>query len=245
MFTNNPKGDSLNNGYKIPNHLAIIPDGNRRWSKQHGMPPWKGHWEGAETMDKFFNWCLELGIPQVSIWVGSTENLTSRPMKEISELFKTYYAFLDRLEKKQPVLDKYQVKVRFIGDLDRLPKRMLKLMGKIMATTAGYQKRILNILVNYGGKFEILNVVKRLADTFVKLGKVQISERTIEKNLMVPVPVDLVIRTGGHARMSNFMLWQSSYAEMIFLNKLWPDFTKKDLTDCIKEFTRRQRNFGK
>lgn len=235
----------MQDSLKIPNHLAIIPDGNRRWSKQHKMPPWKGHWEGAETMDKFFNWCLELGVPQVSIWIGSTENLSARPIRELSELFKAYYAFLDRLEKKQPILDKYQVKVRFIGDLGKLPKRMLKIMRNIMSATARYQKRVLNILVHYGGKFEILNIMKKIAEKAVRFGKIEITEKDIERNLMVPIPVDLVIRTGGTARLSNFMMWQASYAELIFLNKLWPDFTRKDLEKCLKEYSNRKRNFGK
>jgi len=239
------KGELVNNGFKVPNHLAIIPDGNRRWAKEHDMPAWKGHWEGGKVVDNLFDWCAELGIPNATIWASSTENLKIRPKKEVRELFKVYQHFLERWEKKESILDKYKIKVRFIGDIEKLPKEVVNLMGKIMMKTAPYQKRMFNILINYGGKLEILNVMKRLAETFVKLGKVQITEKVIQKNLMVPVPVDLIIRTGGNSRLSNFMLWQSTYAEMIFLDKLWPDFTKKDLVNCIKEFNRRQRNFGK
>lgn len=234
-----------NGELQIPNHLALIPDGNRRWAEKHGMPAWKGHWEGGETVDKFVDWCIELGVPNVSIWTGSTENLKTRPIREVKELFKVYQHFLEKWEKKESILDKYQVKVRFIGDIEKLPKDLVKVMGKIVAKTARYQKRMVNILINYGGKFEILNAMKKMAQTFVRLGKVEVSEKAIEKNLMVTMPVDLVLRTGGYARMSNFMLWQASYAELIFLDKLWPDFTKRDLVSCLKEFTRRQRNFGK
>lgn len=235
----------LHNGLKIPNHIALIPDGNRRWSKERGMPVWKGHWEGGETLDKFFDWCIEFGIPNVSIWAGSTENLSVRSKREVSELFKVYQHFLERWEKKESILDKYQVKVRFVGDLGKLPKPLITIIGRIMEKTAKYQKRFFNILINYGGKFELLNAMKKLAETFVKIGKIEITEKDIEKNLMVPIPVDLVIRTGGTARLSNFMMWQASYAELIFLNKLWPDFTRKDLEKCLKEYSNRKRNFGK
>ncbi|MBI4010183.1 MAG: di-trans,poly-cis-decaprenylcistransferase [Candidatus Aenigmarchaeota archaeon] len=238
-------GEMLNNGLKIPNHIAIIPDGNRRWSKQHDMPPWKGHWKGGEVVDNLFDWCVEMGIPNVSIWAGSTENLTVRSKKEVTELFKVYQHFLEKWVKKESILDRYQVKVRFVGDIETLPNDLVKLMGKIMVKTAKYQKRMFNVLINYGGKFELLNVMKKLAEAFVKAGKIEITEKAVEKKLMIPVPVDLVVRTGGFTRLSNFMLWQSSYAELIVLNKLWPDFTKKDFMNCIKEFTRRQRNFGK
>ncbi len=120
----------------VPQHIALIPDGNRRFAKQHGMPPWKGHWKGAETVDNFLNWCLELGVPQVSIWIGSTENLGTRPKREVEELFKVYYHFLEKWEERESILDKYEVKVRFVGDLSRLPKKLLQLMVKIMMKTA-------------------------------------------------------------------------------------------------------------
>ncbi len=235
----------MNNGLKVPNHLAIIPDGNRRWSKLHDMPAWKGHWKGGEVVDNLFDWCIELGIPNVSLWVGSTENLKVRSKKEITELFKVYQHFLEKWEKKESILDRYQVKVRFVGDIEKLPKELVNLIGSIMSKTAKYQRQAFNVLINYGGKFELLNVMKKLASVFVKAGKIEISEKVVEKNLMVPIPVDLIVRTGGYNRISNFMLWQSTYAELIFLNKMWPDFTKKDLVNCIKEFNRRQRNFGK
>ena len=235
----------MNDGFKVPNHLAIIPDGNRRWSKLHDMPVWKGHWKGGEVVDNLFDWCIELGIPNVSLWVGSTENLRVRSKKEITELFKVYQHFLEKWEKKESILDRYQVKVRFIGDIEKLPKELVNLIGNIMSKTAKYQRQAFNVLINYGGKFELLNVMKKLASVFVKAGRIEINEKVVEKNLMVPIPVDLIVRTGGYSRISNFMLWQSSYAELIFLNKMWPDFTKKDLVNCIKEFNRRQRNFGK
>jgi tritrans,polycis-undecaprenyl-diphosphate synthase [geranylgeranyl-diphosphate specific] len=228
----------------VPSHLAIIIDGNRRWARARGLPPWVGHRRGAKTFDKFLNWCLELEIPQVSVYALSTENL-NRPKKELEELFKIYYEFLKKWEKKMSVLDKHEVKVRFIGDLAKLPPKLVKLMGKFMARTAKYQKKFLNILIAYGAHFELTETFKKIAEKIIRVGRIEITEKDIEQNLLVPVPVDLLIRTGGMSRLSNFLLWQSAYAEIIVLKKLWPDFTKKDLIWCIREFNRRQRNFGR
>lgn len=233
------------NGLIIPNHLGIIIDGNRRWAQKRGMPPWYGHRYGAKNLENFLNWCLELNIPHVSIFTLSTENL-NRPKRELEELFNLYYKYLKKWErKKDGFLDKYEVRLRFVGDLSRLPPKLVRLMGKLMQKTAKYQKRFLNLLVAYGSHFEIKEVVKKLVQKCVEKGMVEISEKDIEENLLVPVPLDLVIRTGGYSRLSNFMVWQANYAEIITLKKLWPDFTKKDLINCIKKYSQIQRNFGK
>jgi undecaprenyl diphosphate synthase len=191
------------------------------------------------------NWCLELGIPQVSVYVLSTENL-NRPKKELSELFRLFYEYFERWEKeKESFLDKYQVKVRFVGDLERLPSRLVKLMGKIMRRTAKYQKKALNIMIAYGSKFELTQAIKKIAEKAVKLGRIEITEKDIEANLLVPAPLDLVIRTGGVSRLSNFMLIQAAYAEIFTTKVLWPDFSKKDLIKAIKWYNSVQRNFGR
>jgi undecaprenyl diphosphate synthase len=191
------------------------------------------------------NWCLELGIPQVSVYVLSTENL-NRPKKELEELFKLFYEYFERWEKeKDGFLDKYQVKVRFIGDLERLPPKLIRLMGKIMRKTAKYQKNFLNIMIAYGSKFELTQAIKKIAEKAIKLGKIEITEKDIEANLLVPTPLDLVIRTGGFSRLSNFMLIQAAYAEIFTTKVLWPDFSKKDLIRAIKWYNSVQRNFGK
>lgn len=230
---------------EVPNHLGVIIDGNRRWAQKRGMPAWYGHRQGAKTLENFLNWCLELKIPQVSVFTLSTENL-NRPKREVEELFKLYYEYLDKwANKKNGFLDKYEVRVRFIGDLSKLPPKLVRLMGKLMQKTAKYQKKILNLLVAYGTHFELTEVVKKIAEKALKTGKLVVTPREIEKNLLIPTPVDLLIRTGGEYRISNFLVWQISYSELIFLSKLWPDFTKKDLIWCIKEFNRRQRRFGK
>jgi undecaprenyl diphosphate synthase len=189
------------------------------------------------------NWCLELGIPQVSVYVLSTENL-NRPKRELEELFRLFYEYFGRWE-KESFLDKYQVKVRFVGDFERLPPKLVRLMGKIMRKTAKYQKKVLNIMIAYGSKFELTQAIKKIAEKAIKLGKIEITEKDIEANLLVPVPLDLVIRTGGFSRLSNFMLIQAAYAEIFTTKVLWPDFSKKDLIKAIKWYNSVQRNFGR
>jgi tritrans,polycis-undecaprenyl-diphosphate synthase [geranylgeranyl-diphosphate specific] len=231
----------------IPNHLGIIIDGNRRWARARGLPPWEGHRAGAEKLNEFLNWCLEVGIPQVSIYTLSTENL-NRPKEELKHLFKLLEEYVDGLlndKKKFALLEKYEVRVRFVGELNRLPKKLIRLMGKLMEKTAKYQKRVLNFLVAYGGKSEIVNAVKKLAEEVIKHGKIEITEKDIEKHLYVPQPLDLVIRTGGYQRLSNFLLWQASYAEIYVTKTLWPDFSKKEFMKALRWYSQQKRNFGR
>jgi len=229
---------------QVPNHLGVILDGNRRWAEARGLQPWMGHWEGSKTLDKFLGWCLELGIPQVSAYVLSTENL-NRSKKELDEIFKAAFDAFNRWEKKQSVFDKYEVNIRFVGDLSKLPPKLVRLMGKIMQKTAKYQKRVLNIMVAYGSHFELTETIKKIAKKAIKAGRVEITQKDIETNLLVPVPIDLVIRTGGFNRLSNFMLWQAAYAEIYTTNTLWPDFSKEELIKAIKWFNSVQRKFGR
>ncbi|MDI6806317.1 MAG: polyprenyl diphosphate synthase [Candidatus Aenigmarchaeota archaeon] len=218
---------------------------NRRWARAHGMPPWKGHWFGAKKIEKFLKWCIELKISQVSVYTLSTENL-ERPKRELDELFKIFYFYLNKLENGESnFLEKYRVRVRFIGDLEMLPPRLVKLIGKVMQKTAKYQKRVINFLIGYGGKFEITQAIRAIVEECIKKGKVEITEKSVEKKLLVSKPVDLLIRTGGEMRLSNFLLWQTAYSEIIFLKKFWPDFEKKDLIRCIEKFNQRKRRFGK
>lgn len=232
-------------GLTIPNHIAVIIDGNRRWARARGLKPWEGHEYGAKTLDNFLDWCLELNVPQVSIYTLSTENLL-RPKREVRELLRLLEDYLNKLEtEKASLLEKYEVKIKFCGDLKKLPPSMVKVMNRIMKKTGKCQKRMINFLIAYGGKFELTEAVKKMAKKAMKSGKIQITAKTIRENLLVSGEVDLVIRTGGMQRLSNLLPWQTTYAEFIFLDKLWPDFSKDDLIDCIKEFNERQRRFGK
>lgn len=229
----------------IPDHIAVIIDGNRRWAQFHNSLPWFGHRQGAKTLDNFLNWCVELNVPQVSVYTLSTENL-DRPKKELDEIFKLYYKYLEKWASgKSDFLTRYEVKVKFVGDFGRLPPKLVKLMGKIMEKTARYQKKALNLLVAYGSHFELTETIRKLAEKAIDSGKIEISQKDVEANLLVPTPVDLVIRTGGWSRLSNFLLWQTAYAEIYVTKTLWPDFTKEELIKAIKWFNSEKRNFGK
>jgi tritrans,polycis-undecaprenyl-diphosphate synthase [geranylgeranyl-diphosphate specific] len=231
----------------LPNHLGIIIDGNRRWAKKRGLPPWEGHKAGAKKLEEFLNWCLELGIPAVSIYTLSTENL-NRSKEELRHLFKIFEEYIDGLlndKKKFALLEKYEVRVRFVGELNRLPKKLIRLMGKLMEKTAKYQKRVLNFLVAYGGKSEIVNAIRKIVEEVIKHGKIEITEKDVEKHLYVSLPLDLVIRTGGYQRLSNFLLWQASYAEIYVTKTLWPDFSKKEFMKALKWYSQQKRNFGR
>ena len=231
-------------GLIIPNHLGIILDGNRRWALEHKLKPWQGHPLGAEKFEKFLEWCVELKIPMVSAYVLSTENL-KRPKKEVDALLDLFQKELEKLEKeKVSFLDKYEIRMKFIGDLTRLPMGLRRVMGNIMKRTEKYNQRVFNLLVAYGGKFELTQAVKKIAKKAIETGVVTVTEKTIKDNLLVKDDIDLLIRTGGSERISNFMPWQVSYAEMVVLRKYWPEITKRDLIRCIKEYNRRQRRFG-
>ncbi|HKZ45645.1 MAG TPA: polyprenyl diphosphate synthase [archaeon] len=231
------------NKLQVPNHIAFVLDGNRRWAQKHRLNLF-GHRQGGKRFEEVMNWCLELGVPHISAYVLSTENL-ERPKDELQEIFSIMSDFLKKFEKKQSVFEKYEVKVRFVGNLNKLPPELVKLMGKIMQKTAKYQQKALNILVAYGSKFELTEVMKKIAEKAIKAGKIEITQKDIEQNLLVPIPVDLVIRTGGMSRLSNFLLWQAAYAEIYFTKTLWPDFSKKELIKAIEWYNSARKNFGK
>jgi tritrans,polycis-undecaprenyl-diphosphate synthase [geranylgeranyl-diphosphate specific] len=226
-----------------PNHIAFILDGNRRWAQEHRLKMF-GHFQGAERFEKVMDWCLELGVPHVSAYVLSTENM-DRPKQELNEIFDVMAEFLKRIEKKQPIFDKYEINVRFLGDLSMLPPKLLKVMERIMRKTAKYQRKAWNILVAYGSKFELTEVMRKIAMKALKAGKIEVNQRDIDQNLLVPVPVDLVIRTGGMSRLSNFLLWQAAYAEIYFTKTLWPDFSKEELVRAIRWYNSIQKNYGR
>ena len=219
----------------IPKHIAVIIDGNRRWARKHNLKEWQGHKKGAERLEDFLNWCLEAGIKEVSAYVLSTENL-NRSKEELDHLFKLFKEMFKKMEEKEKFSDKYKVRVRFIGNLKKLPKDLLEIIKKVEDKTKKYDERILNVLIAYGSKFEITQAARKCR---------KIDEKELEKNLLVPEPVDLVIRTGGYNRLSNLMLWQCAYAELYFTKTLWPDFSKKEFLKALKWFSNVQRNFGK
>lgn len=229
----------------LPKHLGIIIDGNRRWARLRGLKPWEGHWHGAQKLEQFLKWWYELNIPEVSVYTLSTENL-SRPKCELRELFRIFMHYLQRWENKESdFLERYRVRVKFVGDLERLPKPLLRLMFKLMQRTAKHQRRILNVLIAYGGKFELMQAIKYLVERALKRGWIELSERTLEQCLLITSPLDLIIRTGGMQRLSNFMLWQAAYAEFYVTPTLWPDFSKREFLQILRWYSRVERKFGK
>jgi len=234
---------------KMPSHVALILDGNRRWARRHGLPPWYGHERGAQKLEELLQWCLELGIKTVTIFVFSTENFRRDP-KEVEELFKIFERYLLKyLNDKR--IHEHQVRVKAIGRIHLLPERLQKLIKQVEEATKSYSKHYLNVAIAYGGRAEITDAVRKIAKD-VKEGKLsldEIDERVIERYLYTahlpnPEP-DLIIRTSGEERVSNFLLWQMAYSELCFLDVYWPEFRRIDLLRAIRVYQRRHRRFGK
>jgi len=231
----------------IPNHVAIIPDGNRRYAKARGMLPWEGHRAGAETFKKLIDWCKEAGVKELTFWACSTDNLL-REKKEVDFLLMLFEQFADEFIKSlEKGKVKEKVKVRFIGDLDRLPKKLSDKLMKLENQTKDNPDYKINFLVAYSGEWEITRASKLIAEE-VKAGKLKAEEITpelFEKHLMLQDKPDLIIRT-SQERLSGFLPWQSAYSELIFIkDKHWPEFSKQDFKACLEEYARRIRTYGR
>ncbi|RLE65918.1 MAG: di-trans,poly-cis-decaprenylcistransferase [Thermoprotei archaeon] len=234
---------------QIPTHVAIILDGNRRWAKKHGMEPWYGHLRGAEKAEEVLDWCLELGIKIITMYVLSTENL-KRDKKELNKLFEIIEEYLRKALNNEKI-HRYEVRIKAIGKLNLLPMNIRELIEELEEKTSKYDSHYLNIAIAYGGRSEIIEAVKKIAKD-VKTGKVkvdEIDEETFEHYLFTShLPKqspDLVIRTSGEVRLSNFLLWQSAYSELIFMDVYWPEFRKIDLLRAIRLYQQRHRRFGR
>lgn len=233
----------------IPSHVGIILDGNRRWAYKHGYPPWLGHKFGAEKVEEVLRWCLSLGVKTVTLYAFSTENF-KRPQREIEELFKLFQEKLLKLLSVREIHD-YHVRVKFIGALELLPEELKGLIDEIESKTANYEEHWLNIALAYGGRREIIDAVRKIAK-LVETGSLkpeEIDEELLQKFLYTaylpnPEP-DLIIRTSGEERLSGFLLWQSAYSELCFLEVYWPEFREIDLLRAIRVYQSRQRRFGR
>lgn len=224
---------------KNPEHIAIILDGNRRYAKKVGIPKLKGHEKGYNKIRELLQWCIELGIKEVTLYCFSTENF-NRKKREVKYLFKLFRKKIEDFKKDKLIHDN-QVKINFIGRISMFPEDMQMSIKEVMEATKNYGNFKLNLALAYGSRSEIVDAFKRI----VKKGIREIDEDIIEENLYLSNNVDLMIRPGGEKRISNFLLWQISYAEIFFIKKLWPEFTKKDLTNIIKEYKQRERRFGR
>lgn len=219
-------------------HIAIILDGNRRYAKKFGIPKFRGHQKGFDKIKDVLKWCIELGIKEVTLYCFSTENF-KRNKKEVNYLFGLFRKKIKDF-KKDKVIHGNKVRVSFIGMTSMFPKDMQKDMKDVMEATKDYENYKLNLALAYGGRSEIVDAFKRI----IKNGIKDINEAVIKEHLYLPDDVDILIRPGGEKRISNFLLWQSCYAELFFIDKLWPEFTKQDLIDIINEFRERERRFG-
>jgi len=225
----------------IPQHIVLFPDGNRRWAKQRGMNTLEGHKQGYNNLLNFTEWCKNRGVKALTAFGFSTENW-NRTKEEVDYLMKLLETCL--LENSEKYM-KDGVKVRVIGQKDRLPKSLQKAIEKTEEATKNNSNLFLNLAISYGGKWDILNAVKKIIEE--KIPAEKIDEKLFENYLSTagqPNP-DFIIRAGGEMRMSNFVLWQAAYSELYFVQKYWPDFTEQDLDIALAEFARRTRRFGK
>ncbi|MEF9984220.1 MAG: isoprenyl transferase [Oscillospiraceae bacterium] len=228
---------------KIPNHIAIIMDGNGRWAKSKGMDRAFGHKKGAKVFGDIAKYCNKIGVKYLTVYAFSTENW-KRPKEEVDSIMDLLRQYLNDLISQTSK----EGKIKFIGDLSVLDEDLKELIQVAENKSAENDGFIVNIALNYGGRDEIIYAVKKIADDLMKnqISADDIDEKCISKYLYTenqPDP-DLIIRPGGEKRISNFLLWQGAYAELVFLDVLWPDFTSHTLDEAIEIFSERQRRFG-
>lgn len=227
----------------IPNHVAIIMDGNGRWAKKRGLERSLGHLEGSKTLEKISSYIFEKGVKVLSVFAFSTENF-KRSKEEVDYLMNL---FVKMFKTKFKSLKSKNIKVVFSKKENGLPLKVEKAIKKMEEETKNNTAGIFNICINYGGRDEIVDVVKKISNDVIneKISIEDINFNTIENNLYQKLPpIDLLIRTSGENRISNFMLWQLSYAEMYFTNTLFPDFLEDEVDKAFIEYSKRDRRYG-
>ncbi len=238
------KISSIKSG-EIPKHIAIIMDGNGRWAKKRGLPRVAGHKRGVDTVKEIVEACSEIGVKYLTLFTFSTENW-KRPKDEVSTLMQL---LLKSLRDRVDELNENDVRLTTIGNIESLPAAVQKQLKSDIERTKNNKKMVLNLALSYSGRWELLEAIKKIANNVVE-GKIKdkdINEELVSSYLTtknIPDP-DLVIRTSGEFRVSNFLLWQIAYSEFIITETLWPDFSKFDLYDAINAFQKRERRFGK
>lgn len=229
----------------LPKHIAIIMDGNNRYAKAHGMAKGQGHIAGKQSLDPLVEYCVAVGIEVLTVFAFSSENW-QRPADEVALLMRLLSA---TISEQLPRMQKYNIRLRFIGDRNQLTPELQQQMAEAEAKTEAYSAMTLVIAISYGGQWDIANAARKLGSQ-IEQGQMTADQITVESlgqqvQLADVADVDMLIRTGGEYRISNFLLWQSAYAELFFTNTLWPDFAAKELNEMMFEFSRRQRRFGK
>ena len=233
----------------IPNHLALILDGNRRWAKRHLSLPKEGHQKGADSVENLLDWCEELDIKIITLYALSAENLE----RNDEELHYLYDLIQKRLEKllSDPRIHRNKMRVKGIGRIELLPNSIIEILKKLDEATKNYDKHFLNIALAYGGQNELVDAIKKIGEK-IKDGSLKIDEinkKEIESNLytshLPQSSPDMILRTSGEKRLSGFLMWQSAYSELVFMDIFWPEFRKIDLMRAIRTFQERKRRLGK
>lgn len=231
----------------LPQHIGIIMDGNGRWAKQRNLPRHKGHIEGAKTFRKIGEFAADVGVKCLTFYAFSTENW-KRPQEEVDAIMELFREYLVEADERLEENEEKGISLHFVGDRKGIPEDILSLMEHIENQSSDKNKVLLNIAINYGGRHEITQGVQEIAEK-VASGEIkpeEITEEMISEHLYtknIPDP-DLIIRPSGEYRTSNFLTWQSAYAELYFTDVLWPDFTEEDLLEALREFEKRNRRFG-
>ncbi len=244
----------MKQNHKIPFHIGLIPDGNRRWARKNNLPIIEGHRQGLQKFSDFAKWCKDAGVKILTVFAFSSENW-KRPRSEVEYLMNLFTKYFNLSEKKLSQLQKEKVRIKIIGRKENLPQKLQKAIDKIEKATAEFNKLYLNIALNYGGRWDIVQAAERIrglrglreCSELSGLRELrELSEEEFSKYLSTNgLPdIDLIIRAGGEKRLSNFLLWQSSYAEIYFVDKYWPDFTKQDLNAILSQYAKTQRRFG-
>lgn len=229
-------------------HIAIIPDGNRRWAKKRGFLSWQGHLEGTKAIEKLLKKVLELRIPYLTFWGGSYDNLTQRSKKEIAFLIKIYEQYFQKLLKEKKVYEN-EVKINVFGRWEEIfPQKLKKIIEQMIEKTKTHNQYTLSLLLAYNGTDEMIDCIKQISKISDK-AEIKINEDLIKKNLWTgSLPaVDLVIRTACESDPHNsagFMMWQTAYSQFYFTNTLFPDFSPGELEKAINDFLKRERRFG-
>ncbi|MGV8151932.1 MAG: polyprenyl diphosphate synthase [Candidatus Nanoarchaeia archaeon] len=219
-------------------HIGFILDGNRRFAKKLMMQPWRGHEMGAEKIEELLSWMKELGIKEATLYCFSLENF-NRPRDEFDFLMKIFKKEFTKIKSDARVKEN-KIQINFIGKRELFDNELQGIMKNLEKETENHNEFRINFALGYGGRQEIVDAVKKLI-----LEKKEINEENLQNSLWLTSEPDLIIRTGGEVRTSNFLAWQSTYSEWIFLDKMWPEFSKDDLIWCINEFKERERRFGK
>ena len=235
--------------HPLPNHVAIVLDGNRRWANMHLLDTSWGHNHGADKAEELLNWIHDIGIKITTLYVLSTENL-DRKDQELDNIYNLLQKKLERLYDDERV-HKRRMKIKAIGDAKLLPHNLQEILTKLEESTADYDSMFLNIAIAYGGQKELIEAVRKIA-RMAKQGQIEIEEideKTIESclytsHLPQPSP-DLILRTSGEKRLSGFLIWQSAYSELMFMDVFWPEFRKIDLMRAIRTYQRRVRRYGR